>query len=197
MNAPQYIVTNGSKYMAHYSGKRFCDQASAAYRWKTEEAAAAQAKQMNHVDRSHAWHAEMVDGVAELQAFDANTLYIKSSPEFLGMVDELCGCVRTIAHVKEMIEKCTAGMSEQDRIQEDLLHKIEFEYGGKGNGAHLCSLLHQCRQKRRGYKDMLIMLQTIGNTTIANMDEQSLMEVQDKLSNRKYQTKSDSVFQQI
>ena len=194
MNAPQYIVTNGSKYKADCSGKRCCDKASEAYRWKTEEAAVTQANQMNRVDKSSVWHVEMVDGVSAIQMFDANMLSIKSSPEFVGMVDELRRCVLTIAHVKSMMEKCTEGISEQDRIQEDILHKIEFEYGGKGNGAHLCSLLHQCRKKRRGYKDMLIMLQTIGHTTIANMDEKSLADVQDKLSNRKYHTKSSSIF---
>lgn len=193
MNAPRYVVTNGTLYMSQCCGKKVGAKEN-AYCWKTEQAAASQAAQTNLREKTSAWHVEVVDGFPSLQSFDATTLAVKSMPEFKDMMDTLYGCVHSIGLIKDMIQRCANGLSEQDKIQEDLLHKIEFESGGRGQGAHLCALLRECRKKRRGYKDMLTMLQSVGSTAISNISPDCLEKTQAKLDNRTYATRTDQVF---
>lgn len=193
MNAPQYIVTNGTMYMTQCAGKSVGPREK-AYRWKKQEAASNQAEQMNKRDKVSVWRAELVEGAADVQTFNHEALAVNSVPEFREMLDALFRCVQSMETVKEMMNKCVNEMSNQDKIQEDLLHKIEFESLGGGNGAHLCSLLQKCRQKRRGYKDMLTLIQSISNMAISGISVAELTEMKDRLGGRLYKTRTDKVF---
>ena len=193
MNAPRFIVTNGSLYLTKCSGKNFgCKEQ--AFRWKTQKAAASQADLMNKEDKTSFWHTEMENGTPDMQVFDVEERAFKTSPEFVEMTNALYDCVHSMGRVKEMIDQCSRGLSEQDKIQEDLLHKIEFESTGRGQGAHLCVLLRECRKKRRGYKDMLTMLQGVSTVAISKVSAESLDSIQAKMDGRVYAPRSKEVF---
>lgn len=193
MNAPQYVVTNGTLYMTKCAGKSVGPKEK-AYLWKKQEAASNQAEQMNKRDKVSVWRAELVEGTADTQTFNPEALAVNSVPEFREMLDALFRCVQSMETVKEMMNKCVNEISNQDKIQEDLLHKIEFESLGGGNGAHLCSLLQKCRQKRRGYKDMLTLIQFVSNKSISGISVAELMEMKDRLGGRLYKTRTNQVF---
>ena len=193
MNAPQYVVTNGTLYMTKCTGKSVGPM-ERAYRWNKQEAASNQAEQMNKRDKASVWRAELVEGTSDIQTFNPEALAVNSVPEFREMLDALFHCVQSMETVKEMMNRCVSELSKQDKIQEDLLHKIEFESLGGGNGAHLCSLLQKCRQKRRGYKDMLTLIQFVANTTISGISVAELTEIKDRLGGRLYKTRTNQVF---
>lgn len=193
MTAPQYVVTNGTAYMAQCSGKRTCTK-EYAYRWKTKEAAERQANQRNQGESTSVWHVEETSGVTMVQAFDASELAINTMPEFADMMDSIRGCIESMGRIQQLKERCLNEAKLQDQMQEDLLHKIEFESGGRGTGAHLCVLLRECRKKRRGYKDMLTVLQAVGETCVAEVNETQLNYVCNKLNNRLYRTRTEEVF---
>lgn len=193
MNAPQYVVTNGTWYMTKCSG-RSLGRIEQAYHWKTRQAAETQAAQMKKSCLDSSWRVEEVASDEPIQVFDTEDRAIKTSPEFIEMTHAVYDCVHSIGKIREMIDQCSRGLSQQDKIQEDLLHKIEFESMGRGQGAHLCTLLRDCRKKRRGYKDMLVMLQGISMATVGTLSAESLDHIQSKMDNRLYTPRSNDVF---
>ena len=194
MNAPRFMVTNGSQYMTKCSGNSFGTKEQ-AFCWKTQKAAASQADLMNKAHPETFWHTEMVNGTPHIQVFDIEDRAFKTLPEFVQMTHALYDCVHSMGRVKDMIDQCARGLSEQDKIQEDLLHKIEFESAGRGQAAHLCVLLRECRKKRRGYKDMLTMLQSVSTVAIKEVSAESLDNIQAKMNGRMYAPRSKEVFQ--
>lgn len=62
---------------------------------------------------------------------------------FLDFVDE-CRSLNEIAR---------NGISEEEKLQQDLLHAIEFESNGKKRSV-IDTKLHKCRLSRRKYKDI-------------------------------------------
>ena len=194
MNAPRYIVTNGFQYMTKCSGNSLGPKEQ-AYCWKTQRAAETQVTVKNRCHPEFSWRVEEVKSEdATLQVFDTEDRAFKNSPEFVKMAEVLYDCVHSIGRIKEMIEQCSRGLSEQDKIQEDLLHKIEFESTGRGQAGHLCVLLRECRKKRRGYKDMLTMLQGVSTVAINNVSTESLNNIQERMNGRMYSTRSKEVF---
>lgn len=63
----------------------------------------------------------------------------------------------------------TTIQSEQDRLQEDLLHKFEFTSPGNIIFVKLGRMLKACRIKRREAKDRLGYMIAIGNTNGKNI----------------------------
>ena len=86
-------------------------------------------------------------------------------PDVKEIVRQISAYVDGLSSMKRLLEHCNQESAMQDRVQEDLLHRIEFESMKAGNVAHLGSLLHKCRVKRRVYKNLAQMLHEL--TTLA------------------------------
>lgn len=102
---------------------------------------------------------------------------------------------KTIGELGNMRKCCEDGVHHEEQIQTDLLHRIEFESGAKGNAAHLCSQLKACRNRRRAYKDMIAMIDD-ASITINPEAWRDYVSVKVKsLAERKYAPRSKEVFQ--
>lgn len=106
-----------------------------------------------------------------------------------------CGMADTLADLQNMRAACEAGVRGEDLIQQDLLHKIEFESGAKGNAAHLCTQLKSCRLRRRAYKDMLLLIDGAATDTKPESWTGYVHNKVHELYSRTYAPRTEGVFQ--
>lgn len=96
----------------------------------------------------------------------------------------------------KMVASCRDGIMKQSKIQEDLLHAMEFESGAKGHAAHLFSRMQKCRKARRAYADMYDVLSGMGDMTPKTFPTKYLQTRQQVLDSRMYTPRSDEVFKE-
>ncbi len=178
-----YVLTNGLYYIAHYNGMyTACTKEYLAKLWpkkeKAENAALSLPKALRKQGYVAMWIGEepkptpitevsqpVIEKHAKIQATPAFALGKTGIKQLDDMFSSFSHMADTIAELQSMKAKCEQGIKGEDLIQTDLLHKIEFESGAKGNAAHLCKQLKSCRLRRRAYKDMLALIESAATDT--------------------------------
>ena len=115
-------------------------------------------------------------------------------PEVEEMAKKLETAVNCMSEMGKMIAACRDGIMKQSKIQEDLLHAMEYESGARGNAAHLFSQMQKCRKARRAYNDMYGVLDQLKDVTAISMQSNYLQTRQQLLDKRMYTPRSDEVF---
>ena len=120
---------------------------------------------------------------------------LQSSPEVLEMVQKLCKFVDGIGELKTMCQTCREKVSFYDKMQEDFLHRIEFESMASGNVAHLGSMLHKCRVQRRIYKNMSFVIYGLISQVPLEVPESYVEDKAITLSSRSYTMRTEEAKQ--
>ena len=115
-------------------------------------------------------------------------------PEVEEMAKKLETAVNCMSEMGKMIAACRDGIMKQSKIQEDLLHAMEYESGARGHAAHLFSQMQKCRKARRAYNDMYGVLDGLKDVTAISMQSNYLQTRQQLLDKRMYTPRSDEVF---
>lgn len=129
-------------------------------------------------------------------------IHIEQDPLARRNMDQVAVLLRELANagnlsvvrIGEMMRVCSAGIEEENRIQEDLLHKMEFESGARGNGARLCAQMKACRTRRRAYKNLGIALRRLFSSPRGADVQQSLAAIMEDISTCVYRPRSTAVF---
>ena len=116
-------------------------------------------------------------------------------PEVEEMARKLENAASFMDEWGRMVAACRDGIMQQSKIQEDLLHAMEFESGARGKAAHLFSRMQKCRKARRAYMDMYNVLSGMGDMTAKSFQPHYLETRQQVLDQRVYAPRSQEVFQ--
>ena len=207
MNA--YVITNGLYYIARYNSKSFSpvSKLSMATGWMDKQ----KAENVLNISlpkmlRGRGYRVQMAD-CAPVQVVGMASKVItpdkqqelreeklRSTEEVTAMIKEIDSAATSISRIGEMMKMCDAGEAHEDNVQQDLLHKIEFESCAKGNGAKLCSQLRKCRLRRRAYKDMKAFLLEIFSLPANAITPEFLESRRKELLSRVYMPRSTNVF---
>lgn len=117
-------------------------------------------------------------------------------PEVEAYVQKITTMVQTMADVQKMVRTCKDEVAKQERIQQDILHKIEFESGHAGVGLKMYSDLRHCRRRRRAFKDLMAVLTGVKGMLPEEVSVGYLEKKQAELSDRLYSPRSEEVFNQ-
>ena len=155
------LQTKENKYYAYAKENHWTDNVQAAGKFNTLEAAQKYAKN------------SLKDKLHELQYLTLDSKEVRESiptltkEEAEAAYEELRQAVEIFGKAAEKIPAITKYyatiQSEQDRLQEDLLHKFEFTSPGNIIFVKLGRMLKACRIKRREAKDRLGYMIAIGN----------------------------------
>lgn len=126
------------------------------------------------------------------QSFPSKPLSRCGVPEVEQMMRQMSAHIVAVSEIRMMMQNCESKVNEYNKIQEDLLHKMEFSTGAHGQAAHIFAEMHRCRQTRRVYKDMYALIQSV--MTMTSIPDGYLDAYQAKLSSRTYNPRSQEVF---
>jgi len=203
-----YVITNGLYYITRRNNVYSpVTQLSLATAWEERDKAAnVAASSLPKVLRGRGYRVEKAD-CAPVQVVmaakrkavkpDEKTFRkekVRSVAEVTAMLKEIDSAASCISKIGEMMRICEAGETEENNVQQDLLHKIEFESCGKGNGARLCAQLRKCRLRRRAYKDMQTFLREIFSMPANAITPEYLDTRRKELLARVYSPRSKDVF---
>ena len=203
-----YYITNGLYYISLINSQyQPVAKAELATTWKEKKKASNILKSaLPVVLRNRGYHIVEIDEkkeakeektaspvVVQKRQYVSKPLRKCGIPEVEEMIKKIDTTVGTIANIAEMSRICADAMSKQDRIQEDLLHRMEFESGAKGQGAHMFAEMQKCRRRRRVYKDMLELLNYIGGM-MGSVTTDAVEQFEKKLETRTYVPRSEEAF---
>ena len=114
---------------------------------------------------------------------DADQMYLRFS-----------AMANTFSSLLDMRSACSAALQNENLIQEDLLHKIEFMSGGKGQAAKAWSQLHACRIRRRVWKELLDVLDGAAGKTTPEAWNGYIQSKEAEISSRSYTPRTKEVF---
>lgn len=194
-----YVITDGTQYLA-MEKTVYCvtPDFSLAYRWKAEEKARNMLKCPPKIIKNKGFFVQEVAAARQSIAVkpeQAVALADCGIPEITRMLDEVKALIGKMENVTKLWAECNMNISYQDKLQEDLLHQLEFESIAHGNGMHIAAQLKAVRVKRRAYKDMLIMFDQVMGVTPAQASIHCLDTKQQKLLARLYAPRTNEVFQ--
>lgn len=112
-------------------------------------------------------------------------------PDVKDIVHSITSYVDSIANLRSLLDQCQNEVEFQNKVQEDLLHRIEFESMACGNVAHLGSMLHKCRTKRRIYKNLEQMLYELTTKRPEEIENDYVSMRAVALASRKYQLRAE------
>jgi len=162
-----YVLTNGEYFVTRQNANRFdydTDPRKAAIFPTEKKAAHVLSRTLPKNFRSHGYRPRLMDlsdtAMPDIGSIRMIRMHIEQDPlENRGMgqasalLKEIGAGPISISRMGELMRLCQVGVEEENRVQEDLLHRIEFESGAKGNAARLCAQMKACRMRRRAYKD--------------------------------------------
>lgn len=158
-----------NKYYAYTKENHWTDNIEAAGRFNTLEAAQKYAKN-GLKDKLHELQYLTLDSNKETSKDSIPTL---TKEEAEAAYEELRRAVEIFGKAAEKIPAITKYyttiQSEQDKLQEDLLHKFEFTSPGNIIFVKLGRMLKACRIKRREAKDRLGYMTAIGEAKGKNV----------------------------
>jgi len=193
MTTTYYTITNGLYWLSNRSGQWSpVSKRELAKTWDTEDHAKKQLSIIPKVLRGRGYRVEPVEAEVVPTAVSVpQTATIKECgiKEVEAMFGELSGAVKTLSSLKDMCIVAQNGLAEQNKLQEDLLHKIEFMSGAKGQAAHMFAELQMCRRKRRHYKDLIDLCNTL--STMSKIPPDYIEKWQAGIAKRKYMPRSN------
>ena len=193
MITTHYVITNGLYWLSNKTGQWSpVSKQELAKTWETEDRAKNQLAYIPKVLRGRGYRVEAVQAdVAPtiVKIPQAATIQKCGVKEVEDIFKELNGAVKTLSSLKEMCIAAQNGLAEQNKLQEDLLHKIEFLSGAKGQAAHMFAELQACRRKRRHYKDLIDLCNTLA--TMSKIPPDYIEKWQKGIANRKYTPRSN------
>lgn len=162
-----YVLTNGQFYVTQPSAQRYSydtDPHNAAIFPTEKKAANVLSRTLPKNFKSHGYRPRLVDfpdnAVPDSGPIKMIRLHIEQDPleqrnmgQAAAVLQEISAGPLSVSRMGELMRLCRMGVEEEDRVQEDLLHRIEYESGAKGNAARLCAQMKACRMRRRAYKD--------------------------------------------
>lgn len=207
-----YVLTNGLYYIGYQNGV-FSPTTRVDYAnvWADEEQAAMVGRErLPSILRKQGYHTQYVSAheenlklIAETEpnpeppapvAFKTAKLGETGVEEVDSMYKELANVASTMSKLAEMRKTCDTEIRRAEALQLDLLHCIEFENGGHGNGAKLFSKLHNCRVRRRAFKDMLELIDNSSSVKSMEDWEASIKSTLEKREKRIYQPRTKEIF---
>ena len=205
-----YVFTNGTRYLARSKNGFYpTDTVFSASMWDNEQKAKNLFSSVPPVLKKQGYHLEAIDlnprPVAETpkeepkpltpEAISWQALPLASCgvPEVEKYVARINDMVATMGDVNKMMRKCREEVAKEDRIQQDLLHKIEFESGRGGVGMRMYSSLRSCRRRRRAYKDLMTVLGGLHDMISDQVNDGYLEKKQEELNSRLYTPRSTEV----
>ena len=207
-----YVLTNGLYYIGYQNGI-FSPTTRVDYAnvWADEQQAAMIAKErLPMILRKQGYHTEYISAreenlklIAETEpnpeppapvTFKTAKLGETGVEEADNMYRELENIASTMSRLADMRKTCETEVRRAEALQLDLLHCIEFENGGHGNGAKLFSRLHNCRVRRRAFKDMLELLDNSSAIKSPEEWKTSIENTLKKREQRSYQPRTKEVF---
>lgn len=202
-----YVITNGQFYVARgQSGYTYGEDLGKAVVFPTEKKARnLLAHNLPRNFRTFGYHPMLMNvpdsALTGSRRMMAVRIHIEQDPIAERNLDQVSAIFReintgnlSVSRIGEMLRVCSAGIEEENRIQEDLLHKMEFESGARGNGARLCSQMKACRTRRRAYKNLGIVLRRLFSSPRDADVQQSLAAIMEDVGVRVYRPRSTAVF---
>ena len=192
-NNEYYLKTNGSSWQP-------VKDVLQAKTYKEKDKALNVAMSLPKLFREKGYHMVEIPEVPLISplrqlSMDELTQELQSSPEVLSMVKKLCHFVDEISDLKSMFQACREKVSFYDKLQEDFLHRIEFESMASGNVAHLGSLLHKCRVQRRIYKNMAFVINDLATQMPMDVSPSYVADKAIMLSSRSYTMRTEEAKQ--
>lgn len=150
------------KYYSHDANCHWVDNTSIAATFKTSQSAQNCINSTLKVQKSKLEVVKIDDEVTPLTKEEAEAAY-NELQEAARVLGRIAGNIPAILNYYQGIQ------SEQDKLQEDLLHKFEFVSPGNIMFVKLGRLLKDCRIKRREAKNKVEYLIGISNATPYNL----------------------------
>lgn len=221
--ADAYVITNGETYIRRSATNQYIptDKSEHATWWHDVEKAGNILRTLPKILRTRGYYVDkMPESLREsLVKIDAPTeeeikqaedkpsdfavtlgasaaLATCGVQEVEDMYREVMSMVSVIERLAQMQKTCGERIEEQQKIQEDLLHRVEFETGNCSAGWKLFSALRACRKTRRAYKDLSILLSSLHMDTLGALVKQGADQCEAALSARLYRPRSNAVFTQ-
>lgn len=189
-----FYLTNGLYYIANNNGQwQPVSKRELASKWDTEAKAQHVVQTLPGILKTRGYHVETAESEDEFSSAPpkAKSFSCKLPPlqkcgvaEIELMYKKITSALASISDVPLMIKSCEEGLAQQNDIQEDLLHEMEFLSGARGQAAHMSAEMKRCRRKRRAYKDMLLLLNSVSG--MHQIPDGYLEAWQKKTGNRKY-----------